>query len=430
MRSHRRPVRLAVVAAALHLVAGLATAAPAVRRMFVTSATGTGDLSSWGSVSGNQDGIAGANQVCQALAETAGLAPAGEQFRAWISDATTDAWCNAQGLTGKKTGGTACDGAVQPGGGPWVRTDGVLIADSLVQLATGIPILYVPAELDENGDLITTATSFMTGSFNEGTASSANCAGWTLTTGQDQPGNTFSIGSWAHSASLLACSNIQRLACVELGEGLPVRKPSAPGHLVFITAGSGGGDLSSWANAGGETGLAAGDAVCRAEAAAAGLPTPDSFHAWLSDSGHDAACHARGLPGLLATSCDGAAPPPEAPYRRVDGFVLAEDFAGMLDGRLGTPSHRNATGGSVSGNVFTGTLGDGTLSSLGHCSDWSTTAGAMQYGFAFGLFQNWTQSGSAACSSAFHLQCFSTAVAAFWDGFESANFARWSSKVP
>jgi len=41
---------------------------------------------------------------------------------------------------------------------------------------------------------------------------------------------------------------------------------------AFVTSASGTGNLNSWPDAGGLFGLAAGDAICRAQATAAGLP--------------------------------------------------------------------------------------------------------------------------------------------------------------
>ena len=62
----------------------------AVRKIFVSSASYTG----------NMGGIAGANANCQSLAGAAALAG---QFRAYISTLATDAACNLLGLSGKKS---------------------------------------------------------------------------------------------------------------------------------------------------------------------------------------------------------------------------------------------------------------------------------------------------------------------------------------
>ena len=404
---------------------------PTLRRMFVTSATGTGDLSTW-AASGNQDGIVGANQVCQTLAETAGLATAGDPlFRAWISDAANDAWCNIQGLSGQKTGASPCGGGTQIAVGPWVRTDGLLFADSLTQLAGPALFVYVPAVIDETASEVLTATLFMTGTFAAGTSSTANCTQWTTTVGQDQPGSSRATVTWGSSGSLSPCSTLQRLACFEVGVGIAVAKPSAPGHLAFISSVAGTGDLSSWPDAGGASGIDAGDAICQARATAARIPAPESFHAWLSDTAHDAACRARGLSGLVSNNCDGGVAPPDAPYRRIDGFALAANFAGLLDDLLETSPSIDELGNQHSNNlVYTGTSANGTLEpSNGSCSDWTSAASTAAIGTTNLTTGAWTSTGGALCSNNRPIYCFSTAITIFWDGFESGTFARWSVAV-
>jgi len=54
---------------------------------------------------------------------------------------------------------------------------------------------------------------------------------------------------------------------------------------IFVTSVKGNGDLSSWPDAGGRTGIEAGDAICSARADAAGLS--GTFAAWLSDTDND-----------------------------------------------------------------------------------------------------------------------------------------------
>src|SRR5688572_20449691 len=60
---------------------------------------------------------------------------------------------------------------------------------------------------------------------------------------------------------------------------------------AFVTSVSGTGDLGSWPEAGSATGLAAGNAICRARATAAGLPNANTYRAWLSTASTDAYCH-------------------------------------------------------------------------------------------------------------------------------------------
>lgn len=91
-------------------------------------------------------------------------------------------------------------------------------------------------------------------------------------------------------------------------------------QLAFVTQAEGTGDLSSWADADGNTGVAAGDAICNAEAAAAGLP--GTYVAYLSDDTTDAFCHVSGRTGKRAAGCDGTPEQVHGPYQNAVGFPV------------------------------------------------------------------------------------------------------------
>jgi hypothetical protein len=100
-------------------------------------------------------------------------------------------------------------------------------------------------------------------------------------------------------------------------------------NQVFVTSVQGDGNLGSWPDAGGKTGLAAGDAICRARAKAAGLP--GTFRAWLSDNKHDAYCRIHNLDGKMADNCGKASLPVAAgPWVRTDGFPFSGTINQML----------------------------------------------------------------------------------------------------
>src|SRR5207253_1443574 len=84
--------------------------------------------------------------------------------------------------------------------------------------------------------------------------------------------------------------------------------------FVFVSSESGTGDLSTWTHAGGMTGIAAADHVCRYLANQAGLPQPPSFVAWLSVAG---------APAIDRLTLDG-------PWRRVGGVLVAPDAAALI----------------------------------------------------------------------------------------------------
>src|SRR6188768_570424 len=106
----------------LLFVLGSAGAAHAVvRRMFVTSVSGTGDLGSW-PAAGIATGLAAGDAICQARASAASL-PNPSGYRAWLSDSTDDAYCRIHMLTGKLSAN--CGQPTLPASaGPWRRTDG------------------------------------------------------------------------------------------------------------------------------------------------------------------------------------------------------------------------------------------------------------------------------------------------------------------
>ncbi|MBP9143950.1 MAG: DUF1554 domain-containing protein [Thermoanaerobaculia bacterium] len=412
----------------LALIAWPASAHASVQRIFLTSASGNGDLASWAAT--DLDGVAGANEVCQTLAENAGLSPGSETFRAWLSDLGTDAYCNVQGLTGKRSDIPACAGGAEIGGGPWVRTDGKLFAASLAQISSGSATPYVPASILETGaEVASVLTRIWTGSSSSGALTASSCTGFQVATGAGAAGRveTLAFGT----GPTTACGGSQKLLCFETGVGDPVPLPSDPGYLAFVSASVGSGELGSWALANGETGIAAGDEVCRKEAENGRLPAPESFRAWLSTSTTDAFCRIQGLTGTRADGCGGATLPPPAPYRRPDGIEIAADLDDLSDGRLATPILRLS--GSVSfGGTWTGSGTDGTLDGQS-CGDWldPTTGVSAQTGAAQFLSPSWSVNGQNSCDLNFlGLYCFSTVVTLFWDDFEGQSLTRWSDLQP
>jgi len=99
--------------------------------------------------------------------------------------------------------------------------------------------------------------------------------------------------------------------------------PAASGANLraFITSTSGNGNLAGWADAGGQSGLRAADAVCAARANAAGIA--GSFVAWMSDDNNDAVCRAAGLGGTTGNHCGQTAAPNAGPPLRTARCVRA-----------------------------------------------------------------------------------------------------------
>ncbi len=134
------------------------------KQVFLTSTSVPGDA-----------GVAAADAVCNRLAADAGL---DGQFAAWLSDGQTDAYCHVLGLDGKRAEG--CGGAAIPESGPWVRTDGYLVASDIDDLTdtdgVAAPVLY-----DELGAQHVLG-GVLTGTKGDGTHYEGfDCDGWTGT---------------------------------------------------------------------------------------------------------------------------------------------------------------------------------------------------------------------------------------------------------
>ena len=265
-------------------VAALVATSPALavkRRAFATSVQGPGNLSSWADAGGNT-GLAAGDAICRARAAAGGL-PNAATYRAWLSNSATDAYCHVQGLSG--TVGNACLGASQPGGGPWYQANGITaFTDTLARLTGPGHVIYRNLLFDEFGQTIPLAEmQIWTGTGIVGAGTGEDCTSWGTNAGTGRTGSTYeSAYHWTYAWES-ACTVSHRLLCLEPGASEPLALTWSPAALVFVTDPvQPGGDLSSWTGASGAQGIAAGDAVCRTQAAAAHLPVPDSFVAWLS----------------------------------------------------------------------------------------------------------------------------------------------------
>lgn len=189
---------------------------------------------------------------------------------------------------------------------------------------------------------------------------------------------------------------------------LSVAGSTAADQRVFVSSQATFGDLG---------GLDGADALCRDLAAAANLG--GDWIAWLSDS----STHARDrLTG-------------DGPFTRVDGTVIANDRADLLDGSLDVPIGFDEYGNNpVQGVVVTGTKGDGTryVGSATLCADWTSSQSALTpVGFATVTSSGWSYSGSGDCSHPLLVYCFEVPVVPLLaDGFESGTTDQWSSTTP
>lgn len=147
-------------------------------------------------------------------------------------------------------------------------------------------------------------------------------------------------------------------------------------HRVFVTSVTGDGNLGGWPQAGGASGLAAGDAICQSMAQQAGLP--GTFAAWLSDLVDDAYCRVHGLTGKKANNCGQTTLPVAAgPWVRTDGFPFSPAIGDLLDKvQVYVPMTTDESGQPGHRQYWTGTQADGTVYDRdgAPCAGWTSNA--------------------------------------------------------
>lgn len=203
-------------------------------------------------------------------------------------------------------------------------------------------------------------------------------------------------------------------APIALALGLVGQAPARASRLhMFVTSAAGSGDLSTWADSDGESGLAGGDNICQNLATAAGLANPGAYRAWLSTSTTDAYCHLHQLSGSKALACGEPSLPTSAgPWLRTDGA----DFSGKLPDLLHPTSQlfyppRVDENGAVR-HVFawTATDRDGTLEPGSACNGWSSASSSNSGGRGKSDDGSdlWSLASFEDCSQPNHLYCFET----------------------
>jgi hypothetical protein len=149
-------------------------------------------------------------------------------------------------------------------------------------------------------------------------------------------------------------------------------------RIAFLTKNSGPGDIKAWtsAPAAAATALEAADAICTAEAEAAGYH--GTFAAFLSASGsYDAGCRAFGLTGTIANGCgQSSLPVDHAPWLGVSGLPIVEGATAIVANAWDTPITSHADGSApLKPYVWTGSL-SGAVAGSSDCAGWTnqTTA--------------------------------------------------------
>jgi hypothetical protein len=420
----RAAATLAAFMVAAHLATAGAHAAATLRRVFVTSVAGNGDLGSWDLPIGvppippGVNGVEAGDFICFVLSLDAGLPDPGS-FTAWLSDSNDDAFCRLLGLHGKKADDCGQSPLV-PDAGPWARVDDLPFAESLLAITGGegpASVVLTPPLLNQHGDPDLSPRETWTGTGPSGVATSATCFDWRSSAAHDSGAfgsHLRTVNHWTLNGAS-ACDSPRRLLCLQRGSGPAPPSAVRGGRFAFVTSVTGTGELGSWPDAGGATGIAAGDAICRARAAAGGLAFPETFKAWLSDDDTDARDRFT-----------------NGPWIRLDGFRLGASLAAIADGFLDTAIDRDELGRPMGGLVdtWTGTLPLGTRAA-DNCGDWTADAAGVEgrSGIAVGATNEWTSGPRSSCANSFlRLYCLSDAHPdlLFADGFEAGSTRLWS----
>ncbi len=385
-------------------------------RIFMTSVKGSGNLSSWDDAHGFS-GLEAGDEICRSRAAFRNI-PNPEQYVALLSSSVDDAYCRLHGLHGKRSGN--CGLAQLPSdAGPWYRMDGLASWDTPFHSMPDDPVVgYIPRHVlfDESGSPVANDDVIehlaFTGTSNDGRAVSDTCSDWT----------NAGTGAWTYAMSAYlagsgqghysaSCGISFRLACAAKGaHGQALRRVApASDRVAFVTSTLGRGNLGSWIDAAGASGLAAGDAICRAHAARGGLARAASFKAWLSTSN----THAKDRFEW------------EGPWYRPDGVRIAVSMPDLLDGEIEAPLQIDEAGKPTGYSVvWTGTTPAGEYQATpvtDSCNDWTSASsgnGAAR-GLPISAMSDWTAdvTSSAGCSSNLRLFCFADNDSLFVSGF-------------
>ena len=167
------------------------------KRVFVTSDTWDGDLSSAGNGTGADPGADGADQLCTTAASDAGL---GGLWRAWVS-----------------TSGGSSAGARLADVGPWYLLDQSTLVFANKAAMAPAPVHAI--DMDETGTPVVGNYPVWTGTQKSGQVmANATCMDWTSNDSGDLAveGQAGATGSaWTNDGTVPTCDNGAALCCFE-----------------------------------------------------------------------------------------------------------------------------------------------------------------------------------------------------------------------
>ncbi len=353
MTRFERLVQASLLAAAL--TAG-SWAAAQENLVFITSASGSGDLSSWPEADG-LSGLDAGDRICQNLAGMAGLPG---DYIAYLSNNEDDAVCRLHGLSGKWFGDNC--GLNEPltadDSQAWHRVDGRPIFPNAADMHFPTDRMYYPLWLDENG--VQHGSFILTGSSEFGAGGGAsNCENYS--NGSSNAGGSIGVSTRTSSnfgsGFGIPCQSTMRLACFRVDQQPAVARPDHRGiRQAFMSNDRLFGAMHLNPEADGLTGRTGADRICQNQAAAAHLKDADTYKALLPDA----------VEGPFERFDW-----PDGPWARLDGILVIDGADQFVNG--GSQTSLNLTPesnyvGRQSGWSGTGSDGqpDGT-----HCEAWT-----------------------------------------------------------
>ena len=354
------------------------------RIAFTTSGVGNGQIlngsGAWTGGSG-ATGLAWADSICTARAAAATPSALPGTYKAWLSDATDDAYCRIAGFSGKKSANCG-QGALPTAGGPWIRLgDKRPFAPRIDKLAQGVT--YYPSIYSEAGTAVPTTQKIWTGTDAAGVYTGNSCSDWGSSSSSFKGSSGLAFGgssTWTRdsiAANDPACNATAALLCMEVASGsgpaLPPRHPTSS-KKAFLTSVSGNGALSTWPDAHGVTGTHGyqqADEICKSRARYAGYASSASYKAWFSP-------YASSITSRLLNF---------SPFYRPDGVVLGSTYSDMFDRQL------NASFNMTETNVYEQGTADGGLAWTGSMT-YSGSYGSSGYVCASSYTVGWTSGSS------------------------------------
>lgn len=307
-----------------------------------------------GPTSGDFGGLAGADALCKQQASDADLPGA---YIAWLSTSSIDARNRIVRASG------------------WVRPDGLPVAATVDDLVGG-RMLY-PIDIAADGTR-QSGRAVWTGTATNGRSRDGSCGDWS-----DDSSGTTTVGlagagpvAWTQNGDA-GCSRAGVIYCFGVDRAAEIEAPTAAGRTMFVSTGT----LL------GSAGVAAFDATCASEAAAAGL------------SGNYLA-----LVGRPVLAASGRFDLGGMPWFRPDGVQIVSSAVALAESSTVAPIAVTAGGAYITARVWTGSSSFGEADT-NHCDEWTDPAATATLGIAERTGRSASAGATDGCSTQHPVYC-------------------------